>query len=113
MGGLLPFGSIFIEMYFVFTSFWNYKASSSFPLTTLKYQHAWAGTFNVAAHFEHQALEQCQYCCLPLSAEEISSSFCTSLLPRGQAKSNISMNITPAASIKVEKHLDYLKDESE
>ena len=26
MGGLLPFGSIFIEMYFVFTSFWNYKA---------------------------------------------------------------------------------------
>lgn len=27
MGGLLPFGSIFIEMYFVFTSFWNYKVS--------------------------------------------------------------------------------------
>ncbi|GER27522.1 transmembrane 9 superfamily protein member [Striga asiatica] len=26
MGGLLPFGSIFIEMYFVFTSFWNYKS---------------------------------------------------------------------------------------
>ena len=26
MGGLLPFGSIFIEMYFIFTSFWNYKA---------------------------------------------------------------------------------------
>ena len=25
MGGLLPFGSIFIEMYFVFKSFWNYK----------------------------------------------------------------------------------------
>merc|ERR1712196_245308 len=24
-GGLLPFGSIFIEMYFVFSSFWNYK----------------------------------------------------------------------------------------
>jgi transmembrane 9 superfamily protein 3 len=24
-GGLLPFGSIFIEMYFVFTSFWAYK----------------------------------------------------------------------------------------
>ena len=23
--GVLPFGSIFIEMYFVFTSFWNYK----------------------------------------------------------------------------------------
>jgi len=23
--GILPFGSIFIEMYFVFTSFWNYK----------------------------------------------------------------------------------------
>lgn len=25
IGGLLPFGSIFIEMYFIFTSFWNYK----------------------------------------------------------------------------------------
>ena len=24
-GGVLPFGSIFIEMYFTFTSFWNYK----------------------------------------------------------------------------------------
>lgn len=24
-GGLLPFGSIFIEMYFIFTSLWNYK----------------------------------------------------------------------------------------
>ncbi|KAM7470350.1 hypothetical protein LguiA_008533 [Lonicera macranthoides] len=28
MGGLLPFGSIFIEMYFVFTSFWNYKVKA-------------------------------------------------------------------------------------
>ena len=25
VSGLLPFGSIFIEMYFIFTSFWNYK----------------------------------------------------------------------------------------
>lgn len=25
VGGILPFGSIFIELYFVFTSFWNYK----------------------------------------------------------------------------------------
>jgi len=25
IGGILPFGSIFIEMYFIFTSFWNYK----------------------------------------------------------------------------------------
>ena len=24
-GGILPFGSIFIEMYFVFTAFWHYK----------------------------------------------------------------------------------------
>jgi len=23
--GILPFGSIFIEMYFIFASFWNYK----------------------------------------------------------------------------------------
>jgi hypothetical protein len=27
MGGLLPFSSIFIEMYFTFTSFWNYKVN--------------------------------------------------------------------------------------
>jgi transmembrane 9 superfamily protein 3 len=27
LGGLLPFGSIFIEMYFIFTSFWNYKVT--------------------------------------------------------------------------------------
>jgi transmembrane 9 superfamily protein 3 len=25
LGGILPFGSIFIEMYFIFTSFWAYK----------------------------------------------------------------------------------------
>lgn len=25
LGGLLPFGSIFIENYFIFTSFWHYK----------------------------------------------------------------------------------------
>ena len=25
LGGVLPFGSIFIEMYFIFTSFWAYK----------------------------------------------------------------------------------------
>lgn len=31
LGGLLPFGSIFIEMYFVFTSFWNYKVAPPPP----------------------------------------------------------------------------------
>lgn len=25
LGGILPFGSIFIEMYFMFTAFWHYK----------------------------------------------------------------------------------------
>ena len=25
LSGILPFGSIFIEMWFIFTSFWNYK----------------------------------------------------------------------------------------
>jgi transmembrane 9 superfamily protein 3 len=25
LGGILPFGSIFIEMYFIFTAFWHYK----------------------------------------------------------------------------------------
>jgi transmembrane 9 superfamily member 3 len=33
MGGLLPFGSIFIEMYFVFTSFWNYKVNMEMFIT--------------------------------------------------------------------------------
>jgi len=32
LGGLLPFGSIFIEMYFVFTSFWQYKVGLTVPL---------------------------------------------------------------------------------
>ncbi len=30
-GGLLPFGSIFIEIYFVFVSFWNYKVGGWWP----------------------------------------------------------------------------------
>jgi hypothetical protein len=34
MGGLLPFGSIFIEMYFVFTSFWNYKVNKAVLINT-------------------------------------------------------------------------------
>lgn len=25
LGGILPFGSLFVEMYFIFTSFWAYK----------------------------------------------------------------------------------------
>ena len=32
-GGLLPFGSIFIETYFIFTSFWNYKARALLRLS--------------------------------------------------------------------------------
>jgi transmembrane 9 superfamily protein 3 len=35
MGGLLPFGSIFIEMYFVFTSFWNYKVKRIISISSL------------------------------------------------------------------------------
>jgi hypothetical protein len=34
VGGLLPFGSIFIEMYFIFTSFWNYKVRAGRPYRT-------------------------------------------------------------------------------
>jgi transmembrane 9 superfamily protein 3 len=30
-GGVMPFGSIFIEMYFVFTSVWNYKVRRARP----------------------------------------------------------------------------------
>ncbi|PAA60444.1 hypothetical protein BOX15_Mlig030642g3 [Macrostomum lignano] len=35
LGGLLPFGSIFIEMYFVFTSFWAYKVYYVFGFSFL------------------------------------------------------------------------------
>jgi len=47
MGGLLPFGSIFIEMYFVFTSFWNYKVKKNYtllnaaPLGSTFYSNSW------------------------------------------------------------------------
>lgn len=34
-GGILPFGSIFIEMYFIFTSFWAYKVYFVFGFTLL------------------------------------------------------------------------------
>jgi transmembrane 9 superfamily protein 3 len=33
--GILPFGSIFIEMYFVFTSFWNYRFEYVYAFTLL------------------------------------------------------------------------------
>ena len=39
-GGLLPFGSIFIEMYFIFTSFWNYKVNWGRGLLGLEPQGA-------------------------------------------------------------------------
>lgn len=36
--GVLPFGSIFIEMYFIFTSFWNYKYARPLPLSSQQTQ---------------------------------------------------------------------------
>ncbi|KAL5102815.1 Transmembrane 9 superfamily member 3 [Taenia crassiceps] len=35
IGGILPFGSIFIEMYFIFTSFWAYKVYYVYGFTLL------------------------------------------------------------------------------
>ena len=35
LGGILPFGSIFIEMYFIFTSFWAYKIYYVFGFSLL------------------------------------------------------------------------------
>lgn len=35
LGGILPFGSIFIEMYFIFTSFWAYKVYYVYGFTLL------------------------------------------------------------------------------
>ncbi|KAL5968974.1 Transmembrane 9 superfamily member 3 [Taenia solium] len=35
IGGVLPFGSIFIEMYFIFTSFWAYKVYYVYGFTLL------------------------------------------------------------------------------
>jgi len=37
LGGVLPFGSIFIEMYFVFTAFWQYKYYYVFGFLLLVY----------------------------------------------------------------------------
>jgi transmembrane 9 superfamily protein 3 len=37
LGGILPFGSIFIEMYFVFTAFWQYKYYYVFGFLFLVY----------------------------------------------------------------------------
>lgn len=37
LGGILPFGSIFIEMYFIFTSFWAYKIYYVYGFTLLVY----------------------------------------------------------------------------
>ncbi len=37
LGGVLPFGSIFIEMYFIFTSFWNYKVYYVYGIMLLVY----------------------------------------------------------------------------
>jgi len=37
LGGILPFGSIFIEMYFVFTAFWQYKYYYVFGFLLLVY----------------------------------------------------------------------------
>lgn len=37
LGGILPFGSIFIEMYFIFTSFWAYKVYYVFGFMLLVY----------------------------------------------------------------------------
>jgi len=37
LGGVLPFGSIFIEVYFIFTSFWQYKIYYVFGFMLLVY----------------------------------------------------------------------------
>ncbi|CAM9269803.1 unnamed protein product, partial [Chrysoparadoxa australica] len=37
VAGVLPFGSIFIEMYFIFTSFWNYKYYYVYGFVALVY----------------------------------------------------------------------------
>eukprot|EP00039_Didymoeca_costata_P000569 m.46252 g.46252 ORF g.46252 m.46252 type:complete len:596 (+) comp10350_c0_seq2:1624-3411(+) len=37
LGGILPFGSIFIEMYFIFTSFWAYKVYYVYGFMLLVY----------------------------------------------------------------------------
>jgi hypothetical protein len=52
MGGLLPFGSIFIEMYFVFTSFWNYKVSyNGMPYSGRKFFYSYWSCEDLLALF--------------------------------------------------------------
>ena len=47
IGGVLPFGSIFIEMYFIFTSFWAYKIYYVRGLVLLC---VWGGSPSVTRH---------------------------------------------------------------
>jgi hypothetical protein len=63
MGGLLPFGSIFIEMYFVFTSFWNYKVNMETFISILCYlfsrirrraMHHFINIRRITAQLQHQ-----------------------------------------------------------
>lgn len=54
MGGLLPFGSIFIEMYFVFTSFWNYKVIIANCFWSLK---AYLNSTSIMAYYLHPFLQ--------------------------------------------------------
>ncbi|KAI3644118.1 hypothetical protein MP228_010282 [Amoeboaphelidium protococcarum] len=44
VGGILPFGSIFIEVYFVFTSFWTYKVYYVFGFLLLVIANLWIVT---------------------------------------------------------------------
>ena len=53
LGGLLPFGSIFIEMYFIFTSFWHYKYYYMYGFMLLVYIILILVTVSPPQLFEH------------------------------------------------------------
>eukprot|EP01064_Diplonema_japonicum_P002849 TRINITY_DN11842_c0_g1_i2.p1 TRINITY_DN11842_c0_g1~~TRINITY_DN11842_c0_g1_i2.p1 ORF type:complete len:576 (+),score=145.41 TRINITY_DN11842_c0_g1_i2:58-1785(+) len=60
-GGILPFGSIFIELYFVFTSFWNYKYYYVYGFMLLVYVILLLVTMCLAVVFTYYLLNSEDY----------------------------------------------------
>ena len=87
--GVLPFGSIFIEMYFIFTSFWNYKSDHS--------SHS-------------QGRSSLAHLCTPQSLTSFSVSF---LLPRCQVLLRVRLHVSgvphPAGGDRVRDHRHHVR----
>ncbi len=77
LSGILPFGSIFIEMYFMFSSFWNYKFYYVYGFLLLVF------VILVRARFVAGSDEPIRVLCMGRRSRRCGSppSVCVSLLP--------------------------------